>query len=160
MHPWLALGLALVAGACGTDEADTASEGEDAAAASAAAATVQETAYPETVLWGDTHLHTGNSFDVYLFGTPTSTPETAYRFARGEAVTSPTTGEEWQLSRPLDFLVVADHAEMLGTIAQMYAGEPGIADTRSGQIFREMAPDQTEEQLQEVYDQIVYLGSG
>ena len=39
------------------------------------------------VLWGDTHNHTGNSFDVYLFGTPSSTPDTAYRFAKGLPVT-------------------------------------------------------------------------
>ena len=33
---------------------------------------------------GDTHLHTGNSFDVYLFGTTQSTPKTALRFASGQ----------------------------------------------------------------------------
>ena len=47
---------------------------------------------PTNVYFGDTHLHTGNSFDVYLFGTPTSTPETAVRFAKGLPVVSPTTG--------------------------------------------------------------------
>lgn len=51
-----------------------------------------EPGYPTQVYWGDTHLHTSYSFDVYLFGTPASTPETAYRFARGEAVENPTTG--------------------------------------------------------------------
>ena len=156
---WFAPTLALVMAACGGEPGET-SGNEGASAASASQAAVQETDLPETVYWGDTHTHTGNSFDVYLFGTPTSTPETAFRFARGEAVESPTTGEQWQLSRPLDFLVVADHAEMLGTIAQMYAGEPGIADTESGEIFRAMAPSQTEEELQEVYDQMTYLGAG
>ncbi len=63
---------------------------------------------PTTLLWGDTHNHTSNSFDVYLFGTPTATPETAYRFARGLPVINPTTGTRWQIEQPLDFLVIAD----------------------------------------------------
>ena len=62
------------------------------------------------VYWGDTHLHTSSSFDVYLFGTPTSTAETAYRFAMGLPVINPTTGTRWQLTTPLDFLVIANHA--------------------------------------------------
>ena len=40
--------------------------------------------------WGDTHVHTSNSFDVFLFGTPGATPATAYRFARGLPVVNPT----------------------------------------------------------------------
>ncbi len=106
----------------------------------------------KNVYWGDTHNHTGNSFDVFLFGTPNSTPETAYRFAKGEKVISPTTGQEWQLSRPLDFLVVADHAELLGAMPLIYANTPGISDTKTGQIFKDIAPDQKEENLQKIYD--------
>ncbi|WP_224485540.1 DUF3604 domain-containing protein [Robertkochia aurantiaca] len=104
------------------------------------------------VYWGDTHQHTGNSFDVYLFGTPNSTPEIAYRFARGEEVTSPTTGETWQLSKPLDFIVIADHAELLGSIALMYQNTPGIADTKTGRKFLEISPQPKEEGMQELYD--------
>ena len=40
-------------------------------------------------------------------------PEEAYRFARGETVTS-STGQRVKLGRPLDWLVIADHAENLG----------------------------------------------
>ncbi len=40
-------------------------------------------------------------------------PDEAYRFAGGETVTS-STGIPARLARPLDFLVVADHAENLG----------------------------------------------
>lgn len=47
---------------------------------------------PDQVYWGDTHNHTSNSFDVYLFGTPNSTPDMALRFAKGERVINPTTG--------------------------------------------------------------------
>ena len=68
--------------------------------------------YPTRVLWGDTHLHTANSLDAAAFGN-TLGPEPAYRFARGEEVVS-SSGQPVRLSRPLDFLVVADHAEGLG----------------------------------------------
>ncbi len=57
-----------------------------------------------------------------------STPEQAYRFARGEEVVS-STGVPAKLSRPLDFLVVTDHAEGLGLMQQVYAGNPAfVAD--------------------------------
>jgi hypothetical protein len=52
-------------------------------------------------------------------------PDEAYRFAQGQE-TSPSTGQRAQLSRPLDFLVVADHAENLGTIAAVLAGDPNL----------------------------------
>ena len=116
--------------------------------------------YPDQVFWGDTHLHTSSSFDVYLFNTPASTPDTAYRFAKGLPVVSPTTGTRWQLEVPLDFLVVADHAEMIGSISRLYSGDPEITDTKSGRAFLELSPDRTEEELQKVYDQVVLLGSG
>jgi hypothetical protein len=78
--------------------------------------------YPTRVLWGDTHLHTANSFDAAAFGN-TLGPEVAYRFARGEEVVS-STGQHVLLSRPLDFLVIADHAEALGGIAELRKGNP------------------------------------
>ncbi|WP_462157303.1 DUF3604 domain-containing protein [Pseudoalteromonas sp. GB56] len=108
------------------------------------------------VYWGDTHNHTGNSFDVFLFGTPNSTPETAYRFARGDKVESPTTGKPWQLSKPLDFLVVADHAELIGSIPLMYQNTPGISDTKTGKAFLAIAPNKSEENMQKLYDILNY----
>ncbi|WMI69045.1 DUF3604 domain-containing protein [Mangrovimonas sp. YM274] len=110
----------------------------------------------KNVYWGDTHNHTGNSFDVFLFGTPNSTPEIAYRFAKGEKVTSPTTGKPWKLSKPLDFLVVADHAELLGSIALMYENTPGISDTKTGKAFLGIAPNKSEENMQKIYDILNY----
>jgi hypothetical protein len=73
---------------------------------------VTESEFPQTVLWGDTHLHTQNSVDAFGFGVRLG-PEDALRFARGEEVTA-TTGMKAKLARPLDFLVVTDHAEGLG----------------------------------------------
>jgi hypothetical protein len=72
--------------------------------------------YPDQVLFGDTHLHTAYSADAGFMGA-TTTPNDAYRFAKGETVMS-SNGIPARLVRPLDFLVVADHAENLGlTIA-------------------------------------------
>jgi hypothetical protein len=56
----------------------------------------------KNVYWGDTHVHTHESFDATLFGT-TLTIEDAYRFARGEALRSDG-GERMQRTRPLDFV--------------------------------------------------------
>lgn len=63
--------------------------------------------------WGELHIHTSESFDATLFGT-TLGVEDAYRFAQGEPLTSPG-GEVMQLSRPLDFVAITDHAEGFGT---------------------------------------------
>lgn len=81
-------------------------------------AEVKETAYPEHVYWGDTHLHTSNSSDAFSFGVRLG-PEEALRFAMGEEVTS-STGMKARLSRPLDFLVIADHSDGLAVMRSIY----------------------------------------
>ncbi|MGZ8460463.1 MAG: DUF3604 domain-containing protein, partial [Candidatus Deferrimicrobiaceae bacterium] len=68
--------------------------------------------FPTRPLFGDTHLHTGFSFDAGAFGARL-TPRDAYKFARGEEIPS-NTGQPVKLSRPLDFLVVADHSDGMG----------------------------------------------
>lgn len=79
------------------------------------------------LLWGDTHLHTTLSLDARAFGV-TLDQETAYRFARGEQVRS-THGQNVKLARPLDFLVVSDHSDAMGTMSEIIAGRPEfIAD--------------------------------
>jgi len=80
--------------------------------------------FPTRPMWGDTHLHTANSPDAFAFGNRLG-PEEAYRFARGETVTS-ATGQRAQLSRPLDFLVVADHGVAMGAMMELYKGNPGL----------------------------------
>jgi len=65
-----------------------------------------------TAFYGDLHVHTEYSFDGYAMGTQ-ATPYDAYRFAKGEAITNPG-GFDMQLSRPLDFYAVTDHAMFLG----------------------------------------------
>ncbi|SIN67756.1 Protein of unknown function [Parasphingorhabdus marina DSM 22363] len=71
---------------------------------------------PEQVYWGDLHVHSSLSFDAHSFGNRNLGPEAAYRFARGETVRS-SSGQEAKLQRPLDFLLVADHAEYLGFLS-------------------------------------------
>ncbi len=80
--------------------------------------------YPDQVLFGDTHLHTDLSFDAGLVGT-TLTIDEAFRFARGEKVIS-NTGQPVQLIRPLDFLVVTDHAEFIGLAPMIHGSHPGL----------------------------------
>ena len=64
--------------------------------------------------FGDLHVHTTYSFDGYAFGT-LATPYDAYRFAKGEAIANPA-GFNMQLSRPMDFYAVTDHAMFLGLV--------------------------------------------
>jgi Protein of unknown function (DUF3604) len=81
---------------------------------------VAEAAYPEQVYFGDTHLHTANSSDAFAFGVRLG-PEEALRFASGEEVTA-TMGMKAKLSRPLDFLVIADHSDGLAALKAIHDG--------------------------------------
>ncbi len=76
------------------------------------------------LLWGDTHLHTNNSFDAYLNQNLTASPDTAYRYAKGLPVIHPFHRAKVQIDTPLDFLVVADHAVYYGVIRTI--NETGI----------------------------------
>ena len=77
-------------------------------------------AQDKTLLWGDTHLHTTYSSDAFANNNLTATPDMAYRFAKGGPVTHPWDGRRVQLQTPLDFLVVSDHAELMGVIRSVY----------------------------------------
>jgi hypothetical protein len=79
-------------------------------------------AYPDQVLFGDVHFQTNLSFDSSLIGT-TLDVDAGYRFARGEKVTS-NTGLRVQLIRPLDFLAISDHAEMIGLAPMVRDADP------------------------------------
>jgi hypothetical protein len=87
--------------------------------------------FPNRVFFGDTHLHTSYSADAGMIGN-TLGPDEAYRFAKGETVTS-STGLPARLARPLDFLVVADHAENLGLAPLLSARDEALLATEFGQ---------------------------
>jgi len=81
-----------------------------------------EKSFPNNVFFGDTHLHTSFSTDAGMVGNIRG-PEDAYRLARGEIITS-SFGLKVKLSRPLDFLVISDHAENFGL-------SPAIAESNA-----------------------------
>ncbi|MFQ5756205.1 MAG: DUF3604 domain-containing protein [Acidiferrobacterales bacterium] len=92
--------------------------------------------FPTQVFWGDTHLHTGMSMDAGAFGARLG-PEEAYRFARGEELVS-STGLPVRLSRPLDFLVVADHSDNMGFFPRLLAGESAFLADPTGKRWHGM----------------------
>ncbi|MFN9775426.1 MAG: DUF3604 domain-containing protein [Burkholderiales bacterium] len=92
--------------------------------------------YPTRVYFGDTHHHTSNSGDAFAGGNRLG-PEEAYRLARGEEVVT-STGIAAKMGRPLDFLVISDHAEGLGLMAQVYEGNPIFAADPQAKRWGEM----------------------
>lgn len=106
--------------------------------------------------WGDTHLHTSYSFDAFTLGNASADPDTAYRFAKGLPVIHPGHKARVQIDRPLDFLVVSDHAEGLGAIAQLAAGNPIMLENERGRRWRQML---NEGKTNETFGEIVALGT-
>ena len=92
-------------------------------------------AFPTRVYWGDTHLHTALSPDAGLFGNKLGLDE-AYRFARGEEVIS-STGLPARLSRPLDWLVLTEHTDMMGFATDLLRGAPNVMAVPKGREWVE-----------------------
>ncbi len=106
--------------------------------------------FPDRVYFGDTHLHTSYSTDAGMIGA-TLGPEEAYRFARGETVTS-NTGIPVRLRRPLDFLVVADHAENLGLSPAIAESNPELLKSKWGKMVHDFVKEGTFEGQGKAYD--------
>jgi hypothetical protein len=98
--------------------------------------TATDANFAEGLYWGDTHLHTRYSTDSGMIGNKLS-PEEAYRFAKGEEVTT-SSGQRARLIRPLDFLVVSDHAENLGLAPMIAESNPELLKTEYGRKFYDM----------------------
>ncbi len=92
-------------------------------------------AFPSHVYWGDSHLHTGLSLDAGLFGNILG-HEDAYRLARGEEIKS-STGLPVKLSRPLDWLVITDHSDLMGIAGDIQKGAPNIMAVPKGKEWAE-----------------------
>jgi hypothetical protein len=98
--------------------------------------------FPNQVFFGDTHLHTSYSTDAGMVGARLG-PEDAYRFARGETVTS-STGVPARLRRPLDFLVVTDHSENLGLAPAIEESNPDLLKNEWGKMEHDLVKSGTE----------------
>ena len=112
--------------------------------------------FPNQVFFGDTHLHTSYSPDAGMIGC-TLGPEEAYRFARGETVKS-STGITARLPRPLDFLVVADHAESIGAGPAIQRGDAVVMESKVGKELHRLASQGTPEGAAAAYDLWLKVG--
>jgi hypothetical protein len=92
--------------------------------------------FPTRPYFGDTHLHTGFSMDAGTAGCRLN-PRDAYRLARGEEVMA-SSGQPVKLSRPLDFLVVADHSDNMGFFPDLLAGKPYVLANPKGRQWYDM----------------------
>ncbi|GAA4826958.1 DUF3604 domain-containing protein [Algivirga pacifica] len=91
--------------------------------------------FSDKVYWGDTHLHTRLSADAGLFGNTLGLAE-AFRFARGEEVVA-STNQPVRLSRPLDWLVIADHSDMMGFSEDIAKGASNVLAYPEGKKWYE-----------------------
>lgn len=110
----------------------------------------------KVLLWGDTHLHTSYSADAYSNGNTSIDPAAAYRYAMGQPVLHPATRQRIRIPRPLDFLVVADHAEMLQLQQRLSEGDPLWLGTASGE---RLAPT-LQENVRAVFGEVVQIKGG
>jgi hypothetical protein len=119
---WI-LGLSLIlASSAGAQESYSPYAGED---------------FPREVFWGDTHVHSSWSVDAGNMGNLRIGPDEAYRFARGEELTAHN-GRKLRLKRPLDFLLLSDHAEYLGVLPRLDAGDLLARSTETGERWYQL----------------------
>jgi hypothetical protein len=101
------------------------------------------------VYFGEQHLHTVNSPDAFAFGTR-NTPDEAYRFCKGEAVQSSTTGEMLQKATPYDWCAITDHAEYLGVMPLLLQPGHPLQKTEIGKLIASGDPKQGEAAFQQI----------
>ena len=143
-----AICLTLLASGCHVDELLGPGAEEwvpESAPAQAAAPSARESCKNRTpggrAFFGDLHVHTALSMDTVI-RSGISTPDMAYRFARGEAIGLPPlgpTGEPTrsaQWGRPLDFAAVTDHAEWLGETSLCTREDSPVFDSDGCRTFR------------------------
>jgi len=136
---------ALALAACGK-QADTAAGGEaskpPATSAGGDAVAAAEAAVPANpehqVFFGAVHVHTSNSFDAFTNGTRT-TPQDAYDWAQGKTITSSGFGDSIRIATSLDFYMVSDHAEFMGSMTELSNPESALSKSELGKNI--MSPD-------------------
>jgi len=104
---------------------------------------VMNLAGADNLYWGDLHVHSNYSPDAFAFGNSRLPPDDALKFAKGAPVTA-NNGMTAQLRRPLDFLLVADHAEFIGVFPKLMNKDADILATELGAQWRKLIDDQGE----------------
>jgi Protein of unknown function (DUF3604) len=87
--------------------------------------------------WGDLHVHSNLSPDAFSFGNHKLTPDDALNFAKGKTVVA-NNGMKARLQQPLDFLLVADHAEFIGVFPKLLNDDPGFLATDLGAKWKQL----------------------
>jgi len=109
--------------------------------------------FPKNVYFGDTHVHTSYSFDAGVI--LSLGPIDAYRLARGEELVSPYSNQPVKLVRPLDFLVVADHAEYLGIVPMVLKEDPRLMEEPSARRWSELLKEGSFESRYKAYRELL-----
>ncbi len=113
---------------------------------------------PTRPLWGDTHLHTALSLDARAAGV-ILTHDDAYRFAKGEEVTS-SNGMPVRIGQPLDWLVIADHSDAMGTMNEIIAGNPLLLSDAKVRDWHERINSGPAEGVETAYEIVDAISSG
>jgi len=113
--------------------------------------------HPQNVYFGDTHLHTRLSLDAFGDGNTKIGPDEAYRWAKGETMASDD-GMLTRISRPLDFLMVADHAAYMGVVPGLAAGDEKLLDNEEGARWAKMIAEG--KLASEVFSEFIYDVTG
>ncbi len=87
---------------------------------------------PTELFWGELHLHSNHSLDAYITDNTMVTPDMAYRYARGIPIEQPGLDRKIQIRRPLDFMAVTDHAEMMGLFTLLNRADETLTSTPWG----------------------------
>ena len=114
--------------------------------------------FPERPLWGEMHLHTELSMDAGGFGNRVS-PRDAYRAARGEEITT-SSGQRFRLSRPFDWIVIADHSDGMGFINDVLAAAPSVTRFEQGARWSQAFRAGGEEAVNATLDLITTFSQG
>jgi Protein of unknown function (DUF3604) len=112
--------------------------------------------FPTRPFFGDTHTHTSFSMDAGAFGCRLG-PREAYRFGKGEEITA-SSGQRARLSRPLDFMVVADHSDGFGFFPLILGGDPKVLEDPQGRKWYDMV--QSGKGADAAIDIIINFGKG
>ena len=149
----ISLGVSLLVLACGKTDVSEPAKGttpqdEPAKATAPTTASIARCDHYDSnrsLFWGELHVHTGLSGDAWRSSVRT-TPDDAYRFARGEVILIPPMGEDGkgtqriQLERPLDFAAVTDHAETFGTLELCKTPGSPTYDSPGCAYYRRLPP--------------------